>query len=286
MIYADEYTEIRKALKKDVRSIMRLIGNSVAAEELLRRTRAQVAADIGDYSVFEIDGNMVGCVAIHPLEGKTAEMGCLFVAPGHENSGIGKKLMLYAESRARELGMKKLLALSTQAFNYLQSKGGFTEGTAEVLPAGRDEVAIPTLSFDTQPNYVVVGGLVFQQLTGAYLQEWGDKWTERAPQRLVELFSFQQEKRPDPGKKVVFLSQVLPAAINLGYQQYSGLVLERVNGEEIRNLAELSKRVDEAQGEFLIFEFTDDPGKLVLDAAEAKAIKNPKLHMLIKKENI
>jgi amino-acid N-acetyltransferase len=137
MIYADEYTEIRKALKKDVRSIMRLIGNSVAAEELLRRTRAQVAADIGDYSVFEIDGNMVGCVAIHPLEGKTAEMGCLFVAPGHENSGIGKKLMLYAESRARELGMKKLLALSTQAFNYLQSKGGFAEGTAEVLPAGR-----------------------------------------------------------------------------------------------------------------------------------------------------
>jgi len=137
MIYADEYTEIRKALKKDVRSIMRLIGNSVAAEELLRRTRAQVAADIGDYSVFEIDGNMVGCVAIHPLEGKTAEMGCLFVAPGHENSGIGKKLMLYAETRARELGMKKLLALSTQAFNYLQSKGGFAEGSVEMLPAAR-----------------------------------------------------------------------------------------------------------------------------------------------------
>ena len=137
MIYADEYTEIRKALKKDVRSIMRLIGNSVAAEELLRRTRAQVAADIGDYSVFEIDGNMVGCVALHPLEGKTAEMGCLFVAPGHENAGIGKKLMLYAENRARELGMKKLLALSTQAFNYLQSKGGFAEGTVEMLPSTR-----------------------------------------------------------------------------------------------------------------------------------------------------
>ena len=137
MIYADEYTEIRKALKKDVRSIMRLIGSSVAAEELLRRTRAQVAADISDYSVFEIDGNMVGCVAIHPLEGKTAEMGCLFVASGHENAGIGKKLMLYAENRARELGMKKLLALSTQAFNYLQSKGGFAEGTVEMLPSAR-----------------------------------------------------------------------------------------------------------------------------------------------------
>ena len=135
----------------------------------------------------------------------------------------------------------------------------------------RDEVAIPTLSFDTQPRYLVVGGLVFQQLTGAYLQEWGDKWTERAPPRLVELFSFQQEKRPDPENKVVFLSQVLPAAINLGYQHYSGLVLEKVNGKEIRNLEQLAQLVDGMQDGNLVLEFMDDPGKLVLDAAEVKA---------------
>ena len=135
----------------------------------------------------------------------------------------------------------------------------------------RDEVAIPTLSFDTQPEYLVVGGLVFQQLTGAYLQEWGDKWTERAPPRLVELFSFQQEKRQDPNQKVVFLSQVLPAALNLGYHPYAGLVLERVNGKEIGNLAQLAELVDEVQEGFLVFTFMDDPGKLVLDAAEAKA---------------
>ena len=135
----------------------------------------------------------------------------------------------------------------------------------------RDEVAIPTLSFDTQPHYLLAGGLVFQQLTGAYLQEWGDKWTERAPQRLVELFSFQQEKRPDPDRKVVFLSQVLPAAINLGYQQYSGLVLEKVNGKEIRNLSQLAEVLDGTPEGHLIFEFMDDPGMLVLDAAEVKA---------------
>ena len=76
-------------------------------------------------------------MAVHPLEGKTAEMACLFVAPGHENTGIGRKLMLYAENRAKELGMKRLLALSTQAFNYLQSKGGFMEGAVEMLPGER-----------------------------------------------------------------------------------------------------------------------------------------------------
>ena len=126
------------------------------------------------------------------------------------------------------------------------------------------------MSFDTQPRYLVAGGLVFQQLTGAYLQEWGDKWTERAPQRLVELFSFQLEKRADPEKKVVFLSQVLPAAINLGYQQYSGLVLEKVNGKEIHDLSELASVLDEAKEGSLIFEFMDDPGKLVLDAGEVR----------------
>ena len=117
----------------------------------------------------------------------------------------------------------------------------------------------------------MAGGLVFQQLTGAYLQEWGDKWTERAPQRLVELFSFQQEKRADPDKKVVFLSQVLPAAINLGYQQYSGLVLQKLNGKEIHHLADLAAILDETPEGNLVFEFMDDPGKLVLDAAEVKA---------------
>lgn len=140
MIYADEYTEVRRAFKKDTRSIMRLISSSVATEELAKRTRAEVSSAIQDFSVFEIDGNMVGCVAVQALEGKTAEMACLFVAPGHENSGIGKKLMLYAENRAKEMGMKKLLALSTQAFNYLQSKGGFTEGSVEVLPTARKAV--------------------------------------------------------------------------------------------------------------------------------------------------
>ena len=134
----------------------------------------------------------------------------------------------------------------------------------------RDEVAIPTLAFDSQPRYLVAGGLVFQQLTGAYLQEWGDKWTERAPQRLVELFSFQQEKRADPDQKVVFLSQVLPASINLGYQQYSGLVLEKLNGKKIRNLAELAAVLDETKEGSLVFEFMDDPGKLVLDVTELK----------------
>lgn len=139
MIYANEYTAIRRAMKKDVRAIMALIRDSVASEELVKRTRQEIVRDLNDFYVFEIDRNVAGCVAVNILQNdpKVAEMGCLFVAEGHENQGIGRKLMLFAENRAREIGVKRLIALSTQAFNYLQNKGGFQEGQADILPAAR-----------------------------------------------------------------------------------------------------------------------------------------------------
>jgi amino-acid N-acetyltransferase len=52
---------------------------------------------------------------------------------------MGRKLIQFAESKAREMGLNELLALSTQAFTYFQSKGGFVEGTPDDLPPGRRE---------------------------------------------------------------------------------------------------------------------------------------------------
>ena len=49
----------------------------------------------------------------------------LYVNPSHENQGIGRKLIQFVESKAREMGLNELLTLSTQAFTYFQSKGGF-----------------------------------------------------------------------------------------------------------------------------------------------------------------
>lgn len=134
----------------------------------------------------------------------------------------------------------------------------------------RDEVSIPTLQFDVPPRYLILGGLVFQELTGTYLQEWGDKWSERASQRLVQLFSFQQEMKLDPHKKIVFLSQVLPSAMTAGYQHLSGMVLMKCNGNPVGSLEDLAVVADSTTTGDLVFEFMDDPGKLVLDAGEVK----------------
>ncbi len=140
LIYANEYQQVRRAFKRDIRSILMLIRHSVATEEILRRTYSSIEKQIGDYFIFEIDRNPVACVALHlyPETGK-GELACLCVQPSHENQGIGRKMIQFIESRARELGLDELIVLSTQAFTYFQSKGGFIEGTPDDLPPSRRE---------------------------------------------------------------------------------------------------------------------------------------------------
>ena len=139
LIYANEYQQIRRAMKKDIRAIMVLTKDSVATEELARRTRAEIEKSLADFYIFETDKNPVACVALHQLDPGKAELACLYVSPLHENQGIGRKLIQFAESKAREMGMSDLLVLSTQAFTYFQSKGGFAEGSPEDLPPARRE---------------------------------------------------------------------------------------------------------------------------------------------------
>lgn len=143
MIHANEYLAIRPALKKDAGMIMKLIRESVESQQLLPRTRRSIEERIGDFYVFEIDRNVIGCVGLKMFDGESdssAELECLYVAEPHENQGIGAKLMLFVEEQARQRGVKRLLALSTQAFNYFTHKGGFKEGSPDMLPAARRAV--------------------------------------------------------------------------------------------------------------------------------------------------
>jgi amino-acid N-acetyltransferase len=140
LIHANQYEDIRPAKKKDARAIQMLTREAMDAEELVRRTRATIEKNIDDYFIFEIDGNPVACVALHVFPGqRQAELASLYVSPAHENQGIGRKLIQFVEDRARVTGVEELFALSTQAFTYFQSKGGFAEAVPADLPPARRE---------------------------------------------------------------------------------------------------------------------------------------------------
>lgn len=140
LIYANEYEQIRPARKKDIRAIQQLTRKAVEAEELIRRTRTEIEKNLADYYIFEIDRNPIACVALHVYAGQQrGELASLYVDPAHENQGIGRKLVRFVEDKARELGLSELIALSTQAFTWFESKGGFVEGTPDDLPPARRE---------------------------------------------------------------------------------------------------------------------------------------------------
>jgi amino-acid N-acetyltransferase len=138
MVYGNDYQQIRRVLKKDVRAVMRLIKNSIEHAELAKRTRSDILAQVEDYWALEVDRQLVACVAVHQYpESQKAEMACLYVARAHEGQGYGRKLMAYAEQLAAQHGARHIFALSTQAFNYFAQKGGYVEVSSDALPPER-----------------------------------------------------------------------------------------------------------------------------------------------------
>ena len=138
MIYSNEYQQIRRIFKKDVRAVMSLIRQSVEDEEIARRTRADILSRIEDYWILEIDRTPIACVALHVDKvNSLAEMACLYVSKSHENKGFGRKLMAFAENLAKEKGIDRIYALSTRAVNYLQQKGGYSESDPSIMPEER-----------------------------------------------------------------------------------------------------------------------------------------------------
>jgi amino-acid N-acetyltransferase len=138
LVHANEYQAIRRAQKKDARGLASLIKTSVENEELLPRSLAEIERQIGNYYIFDVDGNLAGCVAMHPYPAQSrAELACLCVSAKYENQGIGARLVQYVEEQARQTGLTELFALSTQAVNYFVQKGGFSLATPDDLPPPR-----------------------------------------------------------------------------------------------------------------------------------------------------
>ncbi|MBT5847368.1 MAG: amino-acid N-acetyltransferase, partial [Verrucomicrobiales bacterium] len=136
LIFANEYRQIRPAQKRDAGSILRLTREAMEDQRLLERSEAAIEEELNTYFIYEIDGNPVACVSLREF-GDVGELAHLYVSPSHGNVGIGQKLVQFVEDTARERGLGTLIALSTRAFTYFQSKADYREGLSGDLPQAR-----------------------------------------------------------------------------------------------------------------------------------------------------
>lgn len=139
LVYGNDYQQIRKATKRDVRLIYNLIRHAVRREELVHRTQQSIEKNLDQFFVFEIDENIIACVTLYFYadKPKVAEVGSLYVLPFYNNRGIGKKMVEYACLQAKERGATTVIALSTQSFGFFTGVCGFDESDKSVLPEAR-----------------------------------------------------------------------------------------------------------------------------------------------------
>jgi S1-C subfamily serine protease len=119
---------------------------------------------------------------------------------------------------------------------------------------------------DRQPRYFVADGLIFQDLSRQYLKEWGGDWQKQAPQRLVYLDRYQSSLVPQGRKRIVILSQTLPVASNVGYEELKYLVVTNVNGVPINSLDDLPAALAKSVDGYSKIEFEDFPKEIYIDA--------------------
>jgi S1-C subfamily serine protease len=138
------------------------------------------------------------------------------------------------------------------------------------------DYVVPPYNLDQPPSYYVLGGMIFQELSRQYLKEWGANWVKDAPQRFVYLDRFQSELFPEGDHKIVIVSQVLPTNATVGYEELMYLTVTKVNGKEIKSLADLAAAVKQPIDGFIKIETEEDPKQIELDAAEVET-EAPKL---------
>ena len=133
-----------------------------------------------------------------------------------------------------------------------------------------EDYVVEPYTIDKPPSYYVLGGLVMLQLSRQYLKEWGAEWYKKAPERFVYLDRFQSDLFPDGDRKIVILSQVLPSATTIGYDDLSYLIVTKINGIDIKGIGDVAKAIEHPINGFHKVEFDEHPKVLYLDAKQVE----------------
>jgi len=140
MVYADDYLSIRPIGPDDISELLAMVGRSMRDAHLVPRSYEEIETSLDDFQVLTIDGNVVGCVALHPSsDPHCAEVACLYVKQNHGGLGYGHLLVEAAEERARKLGIPWVFALSTRAVDYFTENLGYEACPLEEIPEPRQE---------------------------------------------------------------------------------------------------------------------------------------------------
>lgn len=137
--------------------------------------------------------------------------------------------------------------------------------TLEARPASRNYSLVPGEKFDEVPKYIIFGGVVFVPLNMNLIKRWGNDWSRSAP---VSLLQARSEWSSTERSELVVALQVLAADVNLGYHDWRNWVVEKINGEDIRNFQHFADKLKGNKNEHVVFE-NKNGYQMIINRAEA-----------------
>jgi len=139
-----------------------------------------------------------------------------------------------------------------------------------------DEYLVPPYIVDQQPEHLIVGGLVIQELSVPYLREYGNNWAADAPIHLLYYHQNQDYLNGDQREKIVIISDVISTPFTIGYERLSNLVIVNVNDQPIGKLDDVRKALTAPVDGFHKIELMQHPKLIFLDPQQL-----PQIHHMI-----
>ncbi|MBT8467274.1 MAG: PDZ domain-containing protein, partial [Deltaproteobacteria bacterium] len=122
---------------------------------------------------------------------------------------------------------------------------------------------VPGRRTTKRPRYFQFAGLLFQPLSEELIDEIKEVYPDALSYAVVKNLVTKDRR------EVIILSQVLPHAVNRGYQDWGGETVRLVNGVIPRDLNHLASIIDQARGKWLRI-VTGDGWVLTLDLEAAR----------------
>lgn len=116
---------VRPARTGDVKAIRRLVDTYAPDRRLLSKATVALYEDITEFLVADLDGEVVGCGAVHVFWEDLAEVRTVAVDPAYVGTGIGSVLLTTLVQRARDLGVERVFCLTFETEFF--GRHGFVE---------------------------------------------------------------------------------------------------------------------------------------------------------------
>ena len=103
---------VRPAKTSDIKKVRSIVDSFAAQRRLLSKETVTLFEGVQEFTIAEVDGEVVGCGALHVLWEDLAEVRTVAVVESMHGKGIGHAILESILNKAKEIGVKKVFCLT------------------------------------------------------------------------------------------------------------------------------------------------------------------------------